>query len=61
MTKNIPENILELYQSKSLQKIEISVFEKDKVRQNGIIKILTKWFLWIELENEGLQKFFTKK
>jgi BirA family biotin operon repressor/biotin-[acetyl-CoA-carboxylase] ligase len=62
MTENIPENILELYNQNLYKKNTISVFEKDKVRQNGIIQNAdNNGFLWIELENDGLQKFFHKE
>ena len=62
MTENIPDNILELYNQNLYKKNTISVFEKDKVRQNGIIQNTdNNGFLWIELENDGLQKFFHKE
>ena len=62
MPENIPENILELYNQNLYKKNTISVFEKDKVRQNGIIQNAdNNGFLWIELENDGLQKFFHKE
>ena len=62
MTENIPDNILELYNQNLYKKNTISVFEKDKVRQNGIIQNAdNNGFLWIELENDGLQKFFHKE
>lgn len=44
------------------RKNQISVFEKKGIRQNGIIqKMDSGGYLWIELENEGLQKFFHKE
>lgn len=51
--------ILKTY-NQHLFKIEkISVFEKDNIRQNGIIKNADEnGFLWIDLENDGLQKFY---
>lgn len=56
------ENILLKYNNSLFRKDEISVFQKDDVRQNGIIKNADKnGFLWIDLENEGLQKFFHKE
>ena len=62
MTENIPENILEIYNHNLYKKNTISVFEKDKLRQNGIIQNAdNNGFLWIELENDGLQKFFHKE
>jgi len=62
--KNIPseEKILDNYNENLFRKEEISVFEKNNVRQNGIIKNADKnGFLWIDLENEGLQRFFHKE
>ena len=60
--KEIPNNILELYQLHLYRKNEISVFEKNEVRQNGIIKNVDETgHIWIDLENEGLQKFFHKE
>ena len=57
-----PENILEIYNANLFKRNEISVFEKNKVRQNGIIKNADETgHLWIELEKEGLQKFFHKE
>lgn len=63
LVKNpFPENILEIYNAHLFKRNEISVFEKNKVRQNGIIKNADETgYLWIELENEGLQKFFHKE
>ena len=60
--KEIPNNILELYQLHLYRKNEVSVFEKNKVRQNGIIKNVDEnGYIWIDLENEGLKKFFHKE
>ena len=57
-----PEEILNIYNDSLFRKDEISVFQKDDLRQNGIIKNADKnGFLWIDLENEGLQKFFHKE
>lgn len=54
--------ILKNYNQFLFRKDEISVFQKNNVRQNGIIKNADKnGFLWIDLENEGLQKFFHKE
>lgn len=56
------EMILNIYNNSLFRKDEISVFQKNDLRQNGIIKNADKnGFLWIELENEGLQKFFHKE
>ncbi|MBF8457827.1 biotin--[acetyl-CoA-carboxylase] ligase [Kaistella sp. G5-32] len=44
------------------RKDQISVFDIEGLRQNGIIKEVDKdGFLWIELENKGLQKFYHKE
>lgn len=60
--KKIPNNILELYQLHLYRKNEVSVFEKNEVRQNGIIQNVDEnGYIWIDLENEGLQKFFHKE
>lgn len=60
--KEIPNNILELYHLHLYRKNEVSVFEKNKVRQNGIIKNVDETgHIWIDLENDGLQKFFHKE
>ena len=54
--------ILEDYNAHLFGKDKISVFRKDNMRQNGIIKNADKnGFLWIDLENEGLQRFFHKE
>mgnify|MGYP003614523227 FL=1 len=60
--KEIPNNILELYHLHLYRKNEVSVFEKNEVRQNGIIQNVDETgYIWIDLENEGLQKFFHKE
>ena len=60
--KEIPNNILELYHLHLYRKNEVSVFEKNEVRQNGIIENVDETgHIWIDLENEGLQKFFHKE
>lgn len=60
--KPFPKNITELYHQNLYKKDEIAVFEINQVRQNGIIKMADEeGFLWIELEKEGLQKFFHKE
>ena len=60
--KEIPNNILELYQLHLYRKNEVSVFEKNEVRQNGIIQNVDEnGYIWIDLEIEGLQKFFHKE
>ena len=60
--KEIPNDVLELYHLHLYRKNEVSVFEKNKVRQNGIIQNVDETgHIWIDLENEGLQKFFHKE
>lgn len=60
--KAIPENVLTIYHQNLYKKEEIAVFEKNKTRQNGIIRFTDEnGCLWIELEREGLQKFFHKE
>lgn len=60
--KTIPENVLNIYHQNLYKKEEIAVFEKNKTRQNGIIRFTDEnGCLWIELEREGLQKFFHKE
>ena len=60
--KEIPNNVLELYHLHLYRKNEVSVFEKNEVRQNGIIQNVDEnGYIWIDLENEGLQKFFHKE
>lgn len=55
------QEILDLFNKKLFRKDEISVFEKDEKRQNGIIrKADEKGELWIELEDDGLQAFYHK-
>ena len=60
--KEIPNDVLELYHLHLYRKNEVSVFEKNEVRQNGIIQNIDEnGYIWIDLENEGLQKFFHKE
>ncbi|AZI70557.1 biotin--[acetyl-CoA-carboxylase] ligase [Cloacibacterium normanense] len=60
--KEIPNDVLELYHLHLYRKNEVSVFEKNEIRQNGIIQNVDEnGYIWIDLENEGLQKFFHKE
>lgn len=62
--KNIPseEEIIKLFNTNLFRKDEISVFEIEKTRQNGIIKKADEnGELWIDLENDGLQSFYHKE
>ncbi|MCJ7934250.1 MAG: biotin--[acetyl-CoA-carboxylase] ligase [Chryseobacterium sp.] len=61
--KNIPsdQEILELFNLNLFRKDEISVFEIEKERQNGIIrKADEKGELWVELE-DGMHSFYHKE
>lgn len=50
------------YNKNLFRKDRISVFNKNGNRQNGIIKNADKeGFIWIDLEEEGLKKFFHKE
>lgn len=54
--------ILNEYNRQLFKKNEISVFKKDEISQNGIIKNADEdGFLWIELEKDGLQRFYHKE
>ncbi|RXM52091.1 MULTISPECIES: biotin--[acetyl-CoA-carboxylase] ligase [unclassified Chryseobacterium] len=62
--KNIPsdQEILDSFNKNLFRKDEISVFELEKERQNGIIRNADeKGELWIELENDGLRSFYHKE
>lgn len=62
--KNIPsdQEILDSFNKSLFRKDEISVFEIEKERQNGIIRNADeKGELWIELENDGLRSFYHKE
>ena len=55
-------DILKNFNQNLFRKNEISVFEINGLRQNGIIERADeKGFLWVNLENEGLRKFFHKE
>ena len=56
------KNILSEYETHLFRKDEISVFEIDNVRQNGIIKnIDAAGNLYVDLEVDGLRKFINKE
>lgn len=63
LTKEICElELLSKINMLLFRKDQISVFDIDQVRQNGIIREVDKeGFLWVELENKGLQKFYHKE
>ena len=56
------EEILDQYHHFLFKKDEVSVFEIGEIRQNGIIKKVDgQGHLWIDLENEGLKRFYHKE
>ena len=56
------ENILNKFTSLLFRKDEISVFQTGGSRQNGIIKEVDEdGFLWVELEKDGLKRFYHKE
>ncbi|MGC5744614.1 biotin--[acetyl-CoA-carboxylase] ligase [Chryseobacterium sp. NFX27] len=62
--KNIPaeQQITDQFNRNLYRKDEISVFEIEKERQNGIIRNADeKGELWIELEKDGLKSFYHKE
>lgn len=62
--KNMPseQEIIDLFNLNLFRKDEISVFEIEKERQNGIIRNADeKGELWIELERDGLKPFYHKE
>ena len=62
LTPTSEESVLEKLNQRLFRKNLVSVFEIGQLRQNGIIKNVDQdGFLWVELENEGLQKFFHKE
>lgn len=62
--KNIPseKEIMDQFNASLFRKDEVSVFELDKKRQNGIIKNADEnGEIVIDLENDGLQSFYHKE
>lgn len=56
------KNILAEFNKHLFMKNKVSVFNLNGIRQNGIIKEADEsGFLWIDLENDGLKKFFHKE
>ncbi|AZA87279.1 biotin--[acetyl-CoA-carboxylase] ligase [Chryseobacterium shandongense] len=56
------DEIMNRFNNTLFKKDEISVFELNEKRQNGIIKNADKnGNLWIELENDGLRSFYHKE
>ena len=61
--KNIDENrVLETYNQHLFNRKSVALFEINGARQNGIIQQVDEnGFLWVDLEQDGLQKFFYKE
>lgn len=61
--KRVSKNeILKQFNDNLFRKNEISVFVKSDTRQNGIIKQADdEGYLWIDFENDGLQRVFHKQ
>lgn len=60
--KKNDDEILNNYNAHLYRSNIISVFEIGEMRQNGIIKSADEnGFLWVDLENDGLQKFYHKE
>ena len=56
------EDLFENINQRLFRKEMVSVFEIKGIRQNGIIRnVDEEGFLWVELENQGLQKFYNKE
>lgn len=56
------DDILTNFNIHLFRKEKVSIFEKENIRQNGIIKNAdADGFLWINLEKEGLKKFYHKE
>lgn len=56
------EKVLEKYNAFLFKKEKVSTFEIGGMRQNGIIKYADEQgFLWVELEKNGLKKFYHKE
>lgn len=56
------ENLMNSLNLNLFRKNEVSVFATGGTRQNGIIRnVDADGFLWVELENDGLQRFFHKE
>lgn len=56
------ERVLTLFNAHLFRKDEISVFQIQGLRQNGIIKYADQeGFLWVELEYSGLKRFYHKE
>ena len=58
----LSEQILDIYNQNLFRKDIISVFEINKMRQNGIIRNADEnGFLWVDLEKDRLKKFYHKE
>lgn len=55
-------DLIKGYNSYLYRRNEVAVFRKNNISQNGIISHADEsGYLWIELENEGLQRFYHKE
>ena len=62
LSENNGENILKKYEKVLFKKDKVAVFEINNSRQNGIIKNVDEHgFIYIELEKDGLKKFYHKE
>lgn len=57
-----PNLIISKLNARLFRKDQISVFQIGDLRQNGIIKSVdSEGYIWIDLENDGLKRFFHKE
>ncbi len=62
LQNNNEKDILQKFNNHLFRRNEISVFEENSLRQNGIIKHAdADGFLWVQMENDGLRKFYHKE
>ncbi len=62
LEKSNKNEVLEIYNQHLFNRNVVALFERNGVRQNGIIQYVDEaGFLWVDLENDGLQKFFNKE
>lgn len=58
----LPPDLISEYNLSLFKRNEVGVFTHGNIRQNGIIKEADEeGYLWIELEHEGLKKFYHKE
>lgn len=55
-------DILDQYNNVLFAKNQVALFSRNGIRQNGIIQYVdAEGFIWIDLEKDGVQKFFHKE